>query len=136
MAPFTPPEEDTAARHHAIVSAEALESIMRGRQPDFAQVLDVLAEAVTIRDRADHIIYANRAALDDLGYATLAALQSRPPGEIMADYHVLDEFGRPLSMEDMPSVRLMRGEPAAPLLMQTVNRGTGRMQWKLLKATR
>ena len=108
---------------------------MRGRQPDFAQVLDVLAEAVTIRDRADHIIYANRAALDDLGYATLAELQSRPPGEIMADYHVLDEFGRPLSMDDMPSVRLMRGEPAEPLLMRTVNRSSGALQWKLLKAT-
>lgn len=135
MAQLTPPEEDTAARHHAIVSTDELESIMRGRQPDFAQVLDVLAEAVTIRDRADHIIYANRAALDDLGYATLAELQRRPPGAIMADYHVRDEFGRPLSMDDMPSVRLMRGEPAEPLLMRTVNRSSGTLRWKLLKAT-
>ena len=109
MAQFTPPEEDTAARHQAIVSTDELESIMRGRQPDFAQVLDVLAEAVTIRDTADHIIYANRAALDDMGYATLAELQRRPPGEIMAYYQVLDEFGRTLTMDDMPSVRLLRG---------------------------
>ena len=135
MAQFTPPEEDTAARNRAIVSSDALESIVHGRQPDFAQVLDVLAEAVTIRDGADHIIYANHAALDDLGFTTLAELQSRPPGEIMADYHVRDEFGRPLSMDDMPSVRLMRGEPAEPLLMRTVKRRTGEQQWKLLKAT-
>jgi PAS domain S-box-containing protein len=135
MAQFTPPEEDTAARHHAIVSTHALESIMRGRQPDFAQVLDVLGEAVTIRDTTDHIVYANRAALDDMGYATLAELQSRPPVEIMADYQVLDEFGRALSMDDMPSVRLIRGEPAEPLLMRIVHRRTGAQQWKRLKAT-
>jgi serine phosphatase RsbU (regulator of sigma subunit) len=144
MAQFTPPEEDTTPRspraamfetaHHAIVSSEALQSIMRGRQPDFAQVLDVLAEAVTIRDGADHIIYANRAALDDMGFATLAELQSRAPGEIMSDYDVLDEFGRPLLMDDMPSVRLMRGDPAEPLLIRTVNRSSGALQWKLLKA--
>jgi hypothetical protein len=144
MAQFTPREEDTAAHppsaatfareHPAIVSGDALASIVRGRQPDFAQVLDVLAEAVTIRDSADHIIYANRAALDDMGFATLAELQSRAPGEIMSDYDVLDEFGRPLSMDDMPSVRLMRGKPAQPLLMRTVNRSSGALQWRLLKA--
>ena len=144
MAPFTPPEHTTErpplaamfeATHHAIVSGDALESIRRGRQPDFAQVLDVLGEAVTIRDTSDHIVYANRAALDDMGYATLAELQNRPPGEVMADYRVLDEFGRVLSMDDMPSVRLMRGEPTEPLLMRVVHRHTGALQWKLLKAS-
>lgn len=114
---------------------DAIQSIMRGHRPDFAQVLDVLGEAVTIRDRADHIIYANRAALDDFGFATLAEMQARPPDAILADYHVLDEHGRPLSMNDMPSVRLIRGEPAEPLLMRTVNRRTGELRWRLLKAT-
>jgi serine phosphatase RsbU (regulator of sigma subunit) len=123
MAQFTPPE------------AEIAERLAPDLMPDFAQVLDVLGEAVTIRDTADHIVYANRAALDDMGYPTLAELQCRPPGEIMADYHVLDAFGRVLSMDDMPSVRLMRGEPAEPLLMRVVHRRTGVAQWKRLKAT-
>jgi serine phosphatase RsbU (regulator of sigma subunit)/PAS domain-containing protein len=102
---------------------------------DFAQILDVLADAVTIRDRGDRIIYANRAALDDMGFASLADMQSRPPRAIMDDYLVLDEFGRELSMADVPSVRLLRGEPAEPLLMRTVHRESGALSWKLLKAT-
>ncbi len=102
---------------------------------DFAQILDVLADAVTIRDRADRIVYANRAALQDMGFASLADLQRRPPREIMADYLVLDELGRELSMADVPSVRIMRGEPADPLLMRTVHRASGALSWKLLKAT-
>ncbi|MEA2141741.1 MAG: hypothetical protein QOI64_171 [Solirubrobacteraceae bacterium] len=102
---------------------------------DFAEIVDVLADAVTIRDRADHIVYANRAALDDMGFASLAEMQSQPPREIMAEYLVLDEFGRELSMADIPSVRIMRGEAAEPLLMRIVHRGTGALSWKLLKAT-
>jgi len=114
---------------------DQLAAVMRGRQPDFAQILDVLAEAVTIRDRADHIIYANRAALTSMGFDTLAELQRRPPGSIMADYLVIDEFGRELSMADIPSVRLLREGHADPLVIRTVQRSSGELKWQLLKAT-
>jgi PAS domain S-box-containing protein len=100
----------------------------------FAQILDVLADAVTIRDRSDQIIYANRAALDDMGFASLAEMQERPPRAIMDDYVVRDELGRELSMDDVPSVRLMRGEPGDALLMRVVRRDSGELKWKLLKA--
>lgn len=51
----------------------------------------------------------------------------------MSDYVVHDEHGRPLAMEDLPSVRLLRGESADPLLLQTVNPRTGASRWQLLK---
>jgi serine phosphatase RsbU (regulator of sigma subunit) len=51
----------------------------------------------------------------------------------MAAYIVHDEHGRPLEMSDVPSVKLLRGEPAEPLLMHTVNRRTGQSRWELLK---
>ncbi|HEX8156966.1 MAG TPA: SpoIIE family protein phosphatase [Solirubrobacteraceae bacterium] len=134
---------DDGWRFHALIEdlterqglLDQLAAVMRGRQPDFAQILDVLADAVTIRDRADHIIYANRAALDTMGFATLAELQSRPLASIMGDYLVLDEFGRELSMADIPSVKLMRDGRADPLLMRTVQRSSGELTWQLLKAT-
>ncbi|MEA2132008.1 MAG: hypothetical protein QOJ85_4899 [Solirubrobacteraceae bacterium] len=113
----------------------ALEAALRGRGPGFAEILDVLGEAVTIRDRADHIIYANRAALEHMGFASLAELQARPPGSIMDDYIVSGEDGRELTMDDVPSVRLLRGETPEPLLMRTVHRASGELQWNLLKAS-
>lgn len=112
-----------------------LDAAQRGRGPGFAEILDVLGEAITIRDRADHITYANRAALDHMGFGSLAEMQARPPVSIMQDYIVEREDGQPLTMDDIPSVRLLRGEPAEPLLMRTVNRHTGALSWNLLKAS-
>jgi len=124
--------QDTSER--AVLLAE-LEAAMRGRGPGFAEILDVLGEAITIRDRADHITYANRAALDHMGFRTLRELQARPPGSIMEDYIVEREDGEALTMDDIPSVRLLRGEDPEPLLMRTVNRATGKLSWNLLKAS-
>jgi PAS domain S-box-containing protein len=103
--------------------------------PGFGQVFDALAEAVTIRDRNDHIIYANRAACELMGFASLEELQRRPPGAIMDEYLVSDEHGAELTMADVPSVRLLRGAEAHPLVMRTIHRATGRLNWQMLKST-
>ncbi len=113
--------------------AEAWRSVMEG--PGLAGVLDALAEAVTIRDADDHIVFANRAALDHMGFETLAQMQSTPPRSIMGDYAVHDEHGRELNMQDVPSVRLLAGEEPTPLVMRTIHRETGLVHWNLLKAS-
>jgi serine phosphatase RsbU (regulator of sigma subunit) len=69
-----------------------------------------------------------------MGLGTLDELRSRSPRSLMEDYIVTDEDGRPLAMEDLPSVRLLRGETPGPLLLHAVNRATGDVQWQLLKA--
>jgi PAS domain S-box-containing protein len=99
------------------------------------ELLETLGEAVTIRDPHDRIVYANRAALQQMGFDSLEELMSRPLHSIMNEYVVRDDRGRPLEMSDVPSVRLMKGEPAEPLLMHTIKRSTGESHWQLLKAT-
>jgi serine phosphatase RsbU (regulator of sigma subunit) len=98
-------------------------------------VLDALAEAVTIRTPDDSLIYANRAALARMGLRTLAELQQADPQALMADFETTDEDGQPISLRDLPSVRLLRGESPEPLLMRTVNRASGQERWVMLKAT-
>lgn len=99
-----------------------------------ADILDALAEAITIRDPHHRILYANQAAVRSMGFASLEDLQSQPPGEIFDEYEVVDERGQPLTMEDVPSVRLLAGLPADQLLMQITHRLTGERAWRLLKA--
>lgn len=70
-----------------------------------------------------------------MGFSSLEELRSRPSAEIMADYVVEDEHGKRLSIEDIPSIRLMHGEDAPPLLMRTTHRETGERKWQLLKTT-
>ena len=80
-------------------------------------------------------MYANRTALAHLGFESREQLQARSSRSIMDDYIVEDEHGKPLSIEDVPSVRLMYGRSAAPLLMRAVHRATGELHWNLLRAT-
>lgn len=136
-------EETEGWRFHAWIQdvserAELLHELqaqLRGGRPGFAEILDALAEAVTIRDTHDHIIYANRAALTHMGFDSLEELQRRPPLSIIGDYVVEDEHGAKVTMDDVPSVRLMAGQTAEPLLIRTINRATGVVRWNLLKAS-
>jgi len=112
-----------------------LEAALRWSEQRFTGIVDALAEAVTIRDLDDRIVYANRAALDSMGFDSLAAMSESPPASIMDAYIVTGEDGRPIGMEDIPSVRLLRGGQPGPLLMRTVDRTSGEERWRLLKAS-
>ena len=111
-----------------------LEGQLRGRDPGFGEILDALAEAVTIRDPHHHILYANRAALRSMGFSSLEEMQRTPPHDIFADYLVHDEHGRELTMENIPSVRLLAGEAVEPLVLRTIHRITGELRWEVLKS--
>ena len=89
---------------------------------------------MTIRDPHHHILYANRAALRQMGFSSLADMQRQPPQAIFADYLVHDEHGRELTMDQIPSVRLLAGEAAEPLVLRTIHRTTGELRWEILKS--
>jgi PAS domain S-box-containing protein len=113
---------------------EELRRTLQGSQRQFDAIVGALTDPVTIRDREHRIIYANRAALVHLGFDSLEDLQATAPGQIMSEYRVLGEDGSELSMEAVPSVRILRGEPAEPLLMRTIHQRTNVERWLLLKA--
>ncbi len=112
-----------------------LESGLRESEQRFTGIVDALAEAVTIRDLDDRIVYANRAALESMGFDSIVEMSQAPPTSIMDAYIVTGEDGRELDMDDIPSVRLLRGEEPGPLLMRTVDRASGAENWRLLKSS-
>jgi PAS domain S-box-containing protein len=99
------------------------------------ELLDVLAEAVTIRDRDGTIAYANDAALRSMGFSSQEDMRARTSSAIMADYLVEDEDGNPLSIDDVPSMRMLHGQQVESLLMKTVHRETGVVNWRMLRTT-
>ncbi len=113
---------------------EELRGALRGSERRFDAIVGSLADPVTIRDREHRFVYANRAALTHLGFESWEQLRETAPAAIMSDYLVWDEHGHEIAMQDIPSVRILRGEPADPLLIQTVNRDTGVQRWNLLKS--
>ncbi|HEX4673258.1 MAG TPA: SpoIIE family protein phosphatase [Solirubrobacteraceae bacterium] len=113
---------------------EELRVALDGSERRFETVVGSFSDPVTIRDRNDRIVYANRAALQSLGFDSTEDLRETPPRDIMADYVVSGDDGRSIAMEDIPSVRLLRGLPAEPLLIRTIHRHTGAQRWQLLKS--
>ena len=114
---------------------EELRLALQGSERRFDAIVGSLSDAVTIRDREHRFLYANSAALSHLGFESWEQLRDTPPEAIMSDYLVQDEHGGEIAMEDIPSVRILRGEKTAePLLIRTVHRETGAQRWNLLKA--
>jgi PAS domain S-box-containing protein len=118
----------------SIGSLRELDERLGSAARSLTEILDSLAEAITIRDRNNRIVYANRTAIRHMGFDSLDELLQRPPQSIFDDYIVQDEHGRELTMDDIPSVRLLAGDPVEPLLMRTVERASGQVTWDLLKA--
>lgn len=136
---FTAFIEDLSQREAAERERERLVAELRRAarlaERRFDTVIGSLSDPVTIRDRSDRLVYANRAALAHLGFDSPEELRNTPPELIMADYLVWSETGDTISMEQIPSVRLLAGEMAPePLLIRTVHRRTGVQRWNLLKA--
>jgi PAS domain S-box-containing protein len=113
---------------------EELRRALLGSERRFEAIVGSLSDPVTIRDREDRIIYANRAALSHLGFESLEELRGTSPERIMGFYDVFAADGSEISMSEVPSVRLLRGEPAEPLLIRAIDRRTGVERWSLLKA--
>ncbi|GAC1485087.1 MAG: SpoIIE family protein phosphatase [Solirubrobacteraceae bacterium] len=111
-----------------------LEVALRGTEQRLSVIVDALAEAVTIRGPDHQLIYANPAALERIGIATVDELRRANPRGLMEGYELSDEHGAPISLDDLPSVRLLAGEEPEPLLMRSITQATGREEWVLLKA--
>lgn len=126
---------DQNVEHQRQRLLDELERPLSGSEQRLAVIVDALAEAVTIRGLDDRLIYANRAALDRMGFASAEALREADPRALMGPYEVTGEHGQAIEMDDLPSVKLLRGEQPEPLLLRYVHRVTGEEQWALLKAT-
>ncbi len=111
------------------------EWVLRGGGLRFTQLLDALAEAITIRTRDDEIVFANQAALAQFGVASLDDLRERTSESTLGDYALYDEHGNPLAVDDLPSVRAVHRESPGPLLVRAVDRRSRDVRWWRMKST-
>ncbi len=118
----------------AIQNARLIRELREAEQRMQATV-GALADAVTIRHRSGQLVYANRAALESMGISSLEEFREADPESLFNRYRVTYESGAPMRMEDLPSVRLLRGKEPSPLLLHYFEHETGEEQWRLLKAT-
>jgi PAS domain S-box-containing protein len=124
------------ARRAALAADNArLFSDLRSVEQRLEAILADLAEAITVVDPQGRTVFANRAAAALLGFDSVEDVVDAEPGSIAARFHMLDEHGHELSLDDMPSRRLFHGEAPGPLLVRSVVRATREERWLVVRAS-
>lgn len=124
------------ARRAALALDNArLYSELRRVERRLEAMLVTLAEAITVTDEHGRMAFANQAAADLLGVAGPDELTAADPAEVMGRFLVLDEDGRELDLQMMPSRRLLRGESVEPLLVRNIVRETGEERWLMVRCS-
>ena len=111
---------------------EAMRAEALGEQ--LTAALSNLAEAVVVQDRDQRLVYANEAAAATLGFPTVDALLGAEPADLVEIADFYNEDGSPLTPEQYPSYRVLRGEEVAPLRLRVINRATGEERWRVNKS--
>ncbi len=124
---------ELARRAALAIDNARLFSEVREVEQRLAAILVNLAEAITLTDEHDRIVFANQAAADLLELRSPEELMRTPPLEIMGRFLLFDEQGHELSHEHMPRTRLFAGEAPEPLLVQSITRATGQERWLIVR---
>jgi PAS domain S-box-containing protein len=128
--------EVLAGRVALALDNAGLTSELTVAEEQFGLVLDALAEAVIMNDATGRLVYVNPTAAALLGAGSAEELVQADPAEIMDRFAVFDEHGRPLELGDLPSRRLLAGEPdPPPLIVRNIVRATGAERWLLHRCT-
>ena len=102
------------------------------------QLLDVitrgLTDGVTVQDRTGALVYANEAAARMSGLDSAEAMLATPVTEIFARFEMLQEDGSAFPVERLPGRRVLTGERTAAATMRILDRVTGRVAWRSVKA--
>jgi PAS domain S-box-containing protein len=133
-------DEDGVLQHVVLVHEDITQHVrrdeaLRKSREQLSAILNGLADSITVQDRNGHLVYANTAAARSLGYPTAAALLAAPPREIMQQFEILDEDGRPFPLEHLPGRQVLQGGSSAEATIRFRVVATGEEHWSTVRAT-
>jgi len=120
---------DLGERAAAALARTQLIDELRRTRHRFERVLDVLGEAVIVRDATSTLVYANEAAARMFDLDSPAELNALSGEDVFAKSHMTRADGTPLELDELPYRRLLAGLDAPPLLARMGER------WLLVKAS-
>ena len=93
-----------------------------------------VADGITAQDPTGRVVYANEVAARMVGYPSAREFVEAPAREVMANFEVADEEGRPLSVENLPGRKALAGEEGAEMVLRFRVLRTGEERWALVRA--
>jgi PAS domain S-box-containing protein len=116
------------------VERKKTEDALRLSREQQAIILQGVVDGITAQDPQGRLIYANDAAARLIGYASPQELLATPLAEVMKNFVVMDEAGRPLPLDRLPGRRALEGEQPSPMLVRFRVLTTGNERWALVNA--
>ena len=107
---------------------------LRASRDQLEFILLGVADGITAQDPTGRLVYANEVAARLVGYPSAREFMEAPVREVMANFEVTDEEGRPLSVEDLPGRRALAGEEGAEKVLRFRVAGTDEERWALVRA--
>lgn len=117
-------KENEAAEARAATSARQLDTILRG-----------VTEGITAQGADGALLYANDAAARLSGFTSAAEMLSTPAHDIVRRFELLDEEGKPMPSDRLPSRIARQGKAPAEALVCFRDRLSGEMRWSVVAAT-
>jgi PAS domain S-box-containing protein len=102
---------------------------------NLAVFLDHVGDGVTVQDPSGRLVYANAAAARALGFASAAELLAAPVTEILGQFTLLDEEGRPFPVENPPGRRALQGESESAVTLRFRIQETGEERWSIVRSS-
>lgn len=127
--------EALASRIGVALDNAGLSQAVVGLERRLEATLANLAAGVVVRGPGGRMLIANPAAARLLGAGSVEELFAFTPEQMMESFVAHDEAGTLVTFEQLPSMRALRGERPAPMVMRSLSRWNGAVRWLLHKAT-
>jgi len=98
-------------------------------------ILQGVADGIFVYAPDSRLLYANEAAAQMTGSASVQEMLATPPLGIIGRYEIIDEQGQPFPHTQLPHRRVFDGEREAQATVGYTTAGTGQpIRWSLVKA--
>lgn len=98
-------------------------------------IFEGVADGIVVHDQAGTLVFANSAAANMCGFATVQELLGASSTEVLSRFEIVDEHGAPIPQRELPGRRVFAGEPSATALVRSRDRRSGRWSWSSLRAS-
>ena len=124
---------ELARRAALAIDNSRLFSEARAVEQRLEAILETMAEAITVTDGQDGVVFANRAAAELFGADGPEELTGRSQQDLMGRFLILDEHGNEIDPSKMPRLAIFAGATPEPQMIRCVERDSGLERWLMAR---
>ncbi len=117
-----------------ITERKMIEQELKSSKEQLEIFFQNIADGITIQDSTGNLIYANQAAATAMGYRSVDTLLATPVREIVNNYDLIDEKGKPLPLEELPGRKAMQGKMDPEKVVGFRIKKTGERHWSIIRS--